>query len=183
MKIRLIIILSLLFALGTIKTSAQQFTEYEVKAAYIFNFTKFIKWPDKAFDNNASPYVLGIYGNDPFGEVLKNIILNRKSEDRKWIVKYYSKPEQIQKCHILFISDIKHSELKHVIDQVKTKPILTVGDKVDLFCEQGGIINFAAGSASKRFEINNTAASQAQLNISSKLLMLSKIISNDEIKF
>lgn len=183
MKIRVLIIISLLFALGTPKTNAQQFTEYEVKAAYIFNFTKFIKWPDKAFDNNSSPYVLGIYGNDPFGDILKNIILNRESQDRKWVVKYYSKPEQIQKCHILFISNIQNSELKHIIDHVKTKPILTVGDEISLFCEQGGIINFSSGNTPKRFEINNTAASHAQLNISSKLLMLSKIISNDEIKF
>lgn len=183
MKSRLYIILTLLSVFGSLSIKAQQFTDYEIKAAYIFNFTKFVKWPDKAFDNDNSPYVLGIYGNDPFGEIIKKIIGNRKTHGRKWVVKYYSKPEQIQQCHILFITNIQHSELKRIVGHVKRKPILTVGDEIDLFCEQGGIINFAKKNTAKRFEINNTAAFNSEISISSKLLMLSKIISNDEIKF
>jgi hypothetical protein len=173
----------LLIVFAAIVGKAQQFTEYEVKAAYVFNFTKFIKWPEKAFDNNTSPYVLGIYGEDPFGPIIKKVIANRKSHGRQWIVKYYNQPEQIKQCHILFITDIRPSELERVLKHVKKKPILTVGDNIENFCQRGGIINFTEKNAPKRFEINNATSNNAHLSISAKLLMLSKIISTDEIKF
>ncbi len=183
MKSRSTYILILIFVFGAFAGKAQQFTEYEVKAAYIFNFTKFIDWPEASFDNSASPYVLGIYGNDPFGDIIKKIIGNRQSNRRKWVVKYYNRPEQIKKCHVLFITDVKNSEVNQLLESIKDKPILSVGDEVNQFCEQGGIINFTQKNSSKRFEINNKEAKKAGLSISSKLLMLSKIITTDEIKF
>ncbi len=183
MKSRFTHIILLLFVFGALAGKAQQFTEYEVKAAYIFNFTKFINWPESSFDNSTSPYVLGIYGNDPFGEIIKKIIGNRQSNDRKWVVKYYNRPEQIKKCHILFITDVRNSEVNQLLETIENKPILSVGDEVDQFCQQGGIINFTPKNSSKRFEINNKKAKKAGLSISSKLLMLSKIITTDEIKF
>lgn len=176
-------ILLLLVVFAGLNAKAQQFTEYEVKAAYIFNFTKFIKWPASSFDNNTSPYVLGIYGNDPFGSIIKKIIGNRESNSRKWIVKYYSRPEQIKQCHILFVTDIKNSELRRLIKYLQDKSILSVGDEIDQFCQHGGMVNFTPKNAPKRFEINHKAAKNADLSISAKLLMLSKIINTDEIKF
>lgn len=183
MKRKLAYILLFLFAVASIATKAQNFTEYEVKAAYIFNFSKFIKWPQSTFDNQASPYVLGIYGKDPFGSIIKKIIGNRKSNGRNWVVKYYSRPEQIKQCHILFISDISPSELREIMEYTEKMPILTVGDEIENFCQQGGEINFTHKNSNKRFEINNKEAKKAGLSISSKLLMLSKIITTDEVKF
>ena len=162
---------------------AQKFTEYEVKAAYIFNFSKFIKWPESTFDNQASPYVLGIYGKDPFGNIIKKIIGNRKSNGRNWVVKYYSRPDQIKQCHILFITDVSPSELLRIIEHTRKIPVLTVGDEIKNFCQQGGQINFTPTNSGKRFEINNKEANKAGLSISAKLLMLSKIIKTDEVKF
>jgi len=183
LKRRLTYIFFIVLLFGSLSSKAQNFTEYEVKAAYIFNFSKFIKWPSASFDNQASPYVLGIYGNDPFGSIIKKIIGNRKSNGRNWVVKYYSRPDQIKQCHILFISDIKPSELRKVLDHTSKLPILTVGDEINKFCQQGGEINFTPKNSGKRFEINNKEANRAGLSISSKLLMLSKIISTDEVKF
>jgi hypothetical protein len=182
-KSKLTYILIALFAFGSFAAKAQKFTEYEVKAAYIFNFSKFIKWPQNSFDNQASPYVLGIYGEDPFGPIIKKIIGNRKSNGRNWVVKYYNQPEQIKQCHILFISDVSPSELRRVMEYTEKMPILTVGDELVDFCQRGGEINFTPKNSSKRFEINNKEAKKAGLSISSKLLMLSKIISTDEVKF
>lgn len=183
MKITILKILLFLFIFAGFSTKAQQFTEYEVKAAYIFNFTKFITWPNDTFDNSNAPYVLGIYGNDPFGSIIKKIIGTRESNGRKWIVKYYNRPEQIRQCHILFITDIQNSELNRLIKYLDEKPILSIGDEVQNFCQHGGMINFTPKNAAKRFEINHKVAQNANLSISAKLLMLSKIISTDEIKF
>jgi hypothetical protein len=183
LKKRLTYLILLLLIFGKLSVNAQNFTEYEVKAAYIFNFSKFIKWPPSSFDNQASPYVLGIYGDDPFGNIIKKIIGNRKSNGRNWVVKYYSRPDQIKQCHILFISDVQPSELRKIFEHTSKMPILTVGDEIKDFCQQGGEINFTPKNSNKRFEINNKEANKAGLSISSKLLMLSKIISTDEVKF
>ena len=183
MRYRLLNILVILQLFTLTSVKGQNYTEYEVKAAYIYNFTKFINWPSGSFDNSSSPFVLGIYGKDPFGSILQRIIGNRKSNGRAWVIKYYSNPEQITNCNILFISNISPSKLNRVIQHVKLLPVLTVGDNLPEFCQHGGIINFTSKKSPKRFEINNNAAKNKHISISSRLLMLAKVISDNEVKF
>ncbi|RLD64634.1 MAG: YfiR family protein [Bacteroidetes bacterium] len=166
-----------------IKVYTQSYTEYEVKAAYIFNFAKFVKWPDNSFSNKTSPFVLGIYGNNPFGVILTKTIQNRTVNGRKWVIKFINNPKDVQNCHLLFISQLKKSELYRVLNETKNKPILTIGDNIEDFCISGGILNFTQQYSKHRFEINKDIAIQSNLIISSKLLILAKIISSDEIKF
>ena len=106
-----------------IKGYTQSYTEYEVKAAYIFNFARFVKWPDSSFDSKTSPFILGIYNPDPFGVIINNTIKNRTVNDRKWIIKHFSKPEDITKCHLLFIPEVDKSELIKILNQSKNKSI------------------------------------------------------------
>ena len=161
----------------------QKFTEYEVKSAYLFNFTKFVEWPASAFENSNSPYVIGIYKNDGFGLVLNNTISGRQVNGRNVIIKYFDKPQEINDCHILFFPKISKYELINVLKVLEKKPILTVGNGIEDFCETGGIINFSQQYSRYRFEINNDIALKAKIKISSKLLVLAKIISEDEVKF
>lgn len=163
--------------------NAQKFTEYEVKAGYIYNFVRFVEWPKGTFTNETSPIVIGIYGNDRFGEIIRRTIRNSTIEGRTFIIKYYNKPTQIQQCHILFVSDITKSETIELLKVVKKKPILTVGDNIQEFCQLGGIINFTPQYSRNRFEINNTTAKNNELIISSKLLTLAKIVPINEIEF
>ena len=165
------------------KGFSQQYTEYEVKAAYIFTFAKFVKWPANAFDSKTSPFILGIYDPDPFGIIINNTIKNRTVNGRRWVIKHFSKPEDITKCQLLFIPKIKKSELIKILNKTKNKPILTIGDNIEDFCVSGGILNFTPKYSRHRFEINNDVAIQSNLIISSKVLILAKIISSDEIKF
>jgi uncharacterized protein DUF4154 len=162
---------------------SQKFTEYEVKSAYLFNFTKFVEWPQSAFKNDDSPYIIGIYKNDGFGVVLNNTIRGRIVNGRKVIIKYFNNPQEIKDCHILFFPKISKSELINVNRAIDRKPILTVGNGIEGFCETGGVINFSQQYSRYRFEINNDIALKARIKISSKLLVLAKIISEDEIKF
>ncbi|MCK4663806.1 MAG: YfiR family protein [Bacteroidales bacterium] len=164
-------------------TYSQKFTEYEVKSAYIFNFTKFVQWSESSFNSPNSPYIIGIYKNTSFGLVLKKTIEDRTVHGRKFIIKYINSPESIENCHILFLSRISKSELLMVLEHVNQFDILTVGNNIDNFCESGGIINFTKQYSRYRFEINNDAALKSKISISSKLLVLAKIISEDEIKF
>lgn len=162
---------------------AQQYTEYEVKAGYLYNFCKFVSWPDTTFANNTSPIVVGIYGLDRFGEIIRRTIRNNTIGDRPIVIKYYNTPTQIKQCHILYIGETQKSELIDLLRAVRNKAILTVGDNIEGFCHLGGIINFTPQYSRTRFEINNNTAQKNNIIISSKLLSLAKIIIVNEIEF
>ncbi|MDD2563617.1 MAG: YfiR family protein [Salinivirgaceae bacterium] len=182
---KLTISLSFLFLVILIPkiTSAQKFTEYEVKAGYIYNFARFVEWPKDSFANETSPIVIGIYGNDRFGEIIRRTIRNSSIEGRSFVIKYYNQPSQIQQCHILFVSELTKTETMNLLKVVKKKSILTVGDNIQGFCQMGGIINFTPQYDRHRFEINNITAKNNDLIISSKLLTLAKIVTINEIEF
>jgi hypothetical protein len=162
---------------------SQQYTEYELKAAYLYNFGKFVQWPEQTFKNATDPFIIGIYGSNPFGEILQQTIQNKTLQNRPVIIINISNPQDAATCHILFISKINKIELNQVLQVLANKPVLTVGDNIEEFCQSGGVVNFTGQHSQKRFEINNKASARIQLIISSKLLALSRIVTEDEIKF
>lgn len=162
---------------------SQQFTEYELKAAYLFNFGKFVQWPAESFKKPSDPFIIGIYGTNPFGEILQQTIQNKTLQNRPVILVSINNIEDAATCHILFICKTDKLQLKQLLAELHTKPVLTVGDNIEDFCQTGGIINFTSQYSQKRFEINNKASARALLNINSKLLTLSRIVTDDEIKF
>ncbi|MBI4645771.1 MAG: YfiR family protein [Bacteroidia bacterium] len=158
---------------------SQQYTEYEVKTAYIFNFSKFIEWPDSAMPGNDKPFIIGIFGDDRFTEIFPVVIADRQIKGKDWTIKVYKEPQEIN-CQILIITSAEKNIVNNLLSLLKNKPVLTIGDDIDNFCESGGIINFTLKHANKQFEINNEAALRANLIISSKLLTLAKIVKYDE---
>ncbi len=177
---KFIIILLLVVFTGFVnKTYAQQYSEYELKAAYIYNFGKFVKWPEKSLKKE---FIIGVYGLNPFKGILKEALQGRQLYGRPIKIIYFTNLKNIDKCNILFIPKVKKEELLQIINAVKNSPVLTVGDNIDDFCVSGGNINFTPKFSKYRFYINNNAAKRKRLIISSKLLSLSKIIT-DEIKF
>jgi len=178
--------LILIFAISVFvlpNANAQKYSEYEVKAAYLYNFIKFIQWPATAFETKDSEFVIGIYGYDPFKNTLKEVLANNTVQNRKLVIKYFKTPDEIKNCHLLFISDVDEEELSIIIKKINKTPVLTVGNNIKNFCLLGGIINFTKQDAKHRFVINNNQAVNANLKISSKLLFLAKTISDDEDKF
>jgi len=163
----------LLFALQTI---AQQFTEYEVKAAFLCNFAKFVEWPETKFQTDTSAIIIGIYGEDPFGDMMKRVSRNAQVGNRKVRIKRYEKAEDAYKCHILFVGKMQPgTQLKDVLTILKGTYVLTVSER-DNFCQSGGMINFSKKRIKYGFEINARAAKLAGLKISAKLLTLAEIV-------
>lgn len=162
---------------------SQQYTEYELKAAYLFNFGKFVQWPEETFKNTSDPFIIGIYGNNPFGTILQQTIQNKTLQNRPIIIINITSIEDAATCHILFICKTNKFNLNQILQYLSNKPVLTVGDNIEDFCQSGGIINFTGQHSQKRFEINNKASLRVLLTISSKLLALSRIVTDDEIKF
>ena len=154
---------------------ADAVTEYDIKAAFLLNFAKFVVWPDSSFQDSSSPIIIGILGNDPFGSVLDNIVKNEKVKGRKIIVKRSKQLSDLRGSHILFVSSSEQSRLGSIIHETSGWHALTVGD-VPGFANHGGIINFVIRDNKVKFEINTAAANTADLKISSQLLKLAKII-------
>ena len=151
---------------------AQKASEYQVKADFLFNFSKFLEWPSVALGQPNEPFVVGILGNDPFGNYLDEITAGEKIMDRPMVVKRFNSIHDIDKCHILFIN--LPGESSEVLNTLKGKSVLTVSDEQD-FNRNGGIIRFYSDNDTIRLQINLDAAKTANLNVSSKLLRIAKI--------
>jgi len=176
----MLIVISLI-SLMSITNAMCQFTEYELKAAYTFKFAKFIEWPANNISNDT--ITIGIYKEDPFGVVLEKTMIGRKANGKDWKIIRTQKRTDLEKCDIVFFSDIEKYELSKILDQLKNKPILTIGDEIIDFCEMGGTINFTPQFSEYQFEINNDVAKSKNIRISHKLLLLAKVISNNEDEF
>jgi hypothetical protein len=164
---RTLALVILLAAPGTAR--AQVASEYDVKAAFLYNFTKFVEWPSAAFDER-SDFQLCVLGEDPFGRSLK-VVENEKVAGRGITLLRTPKLEEAEGCHILFISRSERSRISQILLDLGTAPVLTVAD-TDGFLSHGGIINFKLEGSKVRFEINQEAAERVGIKISSKLLRL-----------
>jgi hypothetical protein len=166
--------------------------EYRVKAAFLYNFIKFVDWPKKKVTDNNEPIIIGIIGKDPFGKTFKPIA-NRQVKGKDVIIKRFKslkeleesrnknkselhqQIEAIRKCHLLFICRSEKQKLKEILNIVKGHYVLTVGD-TEGFLESGSVIEFVMTERKVRFEINMTAARRAKLKIRSQLLRLAEKI-------
>jgi hypothetical protein len=146
--------------------------EYQVKAAFLFNFAKFVEWPPAAFADAKSPIVIGILGDNPFGEDLAKTVRDKTVNNRPiTIKKEFRSLADATNCHILFISTSEKQRLPEIFKGLREASVLTVGE-TDGFTEAGGMINFVAEGKKIRFQIKDATAKGAGLKISSKLLSL-----------
>jgi uncharacterized protein DUF4154 len=157
---------------------ASDSSEYLIKAGFIYNFAKFVEWPSTSFPQSDAPIVIGILGTDPFGSVLDRIVADKKIGSRGFVVRRYkwSKDlKDLRECQILFVSSSEKAHTDEILEFVKWLPILTIGETPG-FAERGGVIRFTVEDNRVRFEVSVDAAHNANLNISSRLLTLAKII-------
>jgi hypothetical protein len=143
--------------------------EYRVKAAFLWNFAKFIQWPTNAFTNDAAPFIIGVLEENPFGDDLEKTVRGKQINTRPITVKTFRTAAEARECHMLFISE--KNRLAEIFKTLRGAPVLTVGE-TEKFNETGGMINFVFEGNKIRFQINDDAAKAENLNISSKLLSL-----------
>jgi hypothetical protein len=153
--------------------AAQVSKEYQVKAVFLFRFTQFVKWPLQAFPTAQSPIVLGVLGENPFGDALELAVRGETVNGRSLNVKEFKDVKETGDCQVLFISRSETAHLPGIFDALKGRSVLTVGDD-DSFSDRGGMIQFVTEGNRVRFKINRKAAEAAQLKLSSKLLRLAE---------
>ena len=172
------------------RAESAQSREYQVKAAFLYNFIKFVDWPEEKMTDSNEPIIIGIIGKSPFGNAFEPLKA-KKIKGRSVVVKRFKgfeklkkssekdkselgrKIEALRKCHLLFICSSEKKNLKEIINSVKDHSVLTI-DGMKGFLEAGGIIKFLMEEKKINFEINLTAAERTGLKIRSQLLRLAK---------
>ena len=167
-------VLCIALSLGVAARVGAESTEYSVKAAFIYNFAKFVEWPSESFAGD-KPFVIGVLGQDPFKRVLDEAVSGKTVREKRIVVKRVSRIEDATDCHILFISDSEKDDLARIIKHLDRLPVLTVSD-VGRFADRGGMIQLVMDQNRVRFAINLAATEQTGLKPSSQLLKLARIV-------
>lgn len=153
-------------------TSSDTERQYKLKAGFLFRFLSFVQWPDQAFDVSGN-IIIGILGENPFGNAFKPVEGNRVGR-RKLVIEHYDQDtdsERLKRCHLLFISSSMENRYKNILKALKGYPVLTVSE-IHGFADSGGMIRFITDRNNVVFVINNSAAARAGIKIRSKLLRL-----------
>lgn len=164
-----------LLAFGLVASAATT-TEYEVKAAFLYNFAKFIQWP--AADKAPGGINLCLLGQNPFGRAL-DALEGKSVQGKPLHVRHLSGPDEIAGCQMLFISDSEAAQVPRVLEELKNlQGVLSVSD-IRGFADAGGMIELFIKSNRVRFAVNLGAATDAGLTVSSKLLRLATRVDGD----
>lgn len=158
----------------------QPFPENQVKAAFLYHFTKYIEWPPQVFASAHSGIVLGHLASDPFRGAVEEVIEGRLVDGRALVWKKFDQPPRGGECHVLYIGSDDESRMKQALAKLRAEPILTVGDS-EAFGRAGGIVWFRVSGNRVRFAINLDAARRAGLQISSRLLGVATVVGDRDI--
>jgi YfiR/HmsC-like len=153
-------------------------SEFQVKAAYLYNFGRFVEWPNEnAYDKNDA-FEICVLGADPFGPTLDATLARETIDGKSVAAKRISKPQDVDSCRIVFISSSEESHLREVLMALDKASVLTVSD-IPRFSERGGMIGFIREGNRVRFDVNLASARDARLTLSSELLKVATNVRQD----
>ena len=144
-------------------------TEYEVKATYLYNFSRFVEWPAKVTQAPSGSFVICVLGQDPFGPALNAILADEATTGKTVVAQRIPTPEDALNCRVLFISSSENTRLKQILTTLGEASVLTVSELPD-FTQRGGMVQFVSEGSRVRFEVNLASAEHAGLTLSSELL-------------
>ena len=150
-------------------------TDYDVKAAYLYNFGRFVEWPGKVAATQGGSFTVCVLGQDPFGPSLDATLAGETIGGKAVVARRISSAQESDNCQILFLSLTEASRLNKIITDLNKKPVLTVSD-MPQFLKSGGMIQFVLEEKRIRFEVNLTATQRAGLALSSELLKVATVV-------
>jgi hypothetical protein len=162
-----------LLGLSALTVRADVSKEYQLKAAFVFNFTKFVDWPVGLFADETSPIVIGVLGRNPFEDKLANLVKDRLVNGRAVTVRFVTAADDLRTVHLLFVPS--GEEPPGSAPAWQNSALVTVGES-GAFAALGGIITFKQDADKVRFEINLVTAERNELKISAQLLKLATAV-------
>ncbi len=145
--------------------------EDSLKAAYLYNFTKFIEWPASAFTGTTAPFTVCVFADDRFRREVDSALRGEKVESHP--IELATNPDDLKQCHLVYFGRTELDRHAKRLPELRTAPVLTVGEGLQ-FLEQGGLIGFVVDSDRVRFAVSRRAAAAAGLTVSSKLLRVAR---------
>lgn len=167
--------LVLLTSLGSALAQQTVSKEYQIKAAYLYNFAKFVEWPADSFTNSDSPLVIGVFGQNPFGQELQAIAQAHQINGRPIVIRSITSAADAAGVHLMFVCATDDDQAAAILGSLKNTAILTVGESRK-FMDAGGIIDFVRESDKVRFEVSAVEAERHGLKISAQLLKLATVV-------
>jgi len=164
----------LLFA-GSLALGQQKPSEYQVEAAYLYNFGRFVEWPAKGSPPQNRSFTICILGEDPFGQALDATLAGETIGNQRVAARRISSPQMSADCQILFISSSEAKRLNKIIEALDKSAVLTVSD-IPQFSQRSGMIQFVLEGNRIRFEVNLAATQRAGLTLSSDLLKVATAV-------
>ncbi len=155
--------------------SGQPVPEYEVKAAYLFNFVKFVAWPPESLGSPSDPLSICTLSDNPFGDALEAALAGKTFSGRPIVSRQVNGAAQARACQILFVSAAAERSFRAMASDLKGAGVLAVGES-EGFLSEGGVINFKLDSGHVRLQVNIKAAEGQRLHISAKLLSLADVV-------
>lgn len=165
------LVMALLVAFTTMAGTPAEYPEHQVKAAWMFNFTRFVDWPATAFPSKDSPCVVGVLGKDPFRGELESAFTGKFLNGRKFELRRLKRDDDAAKCHILFIPAGERRAWRELQPALAKAPVLTIGE-ADGFLDLGAIVNFMIQDGSIAFEIDLRNAQKAGLKFDANVLKI-----------
>jgi uncharacterized protein DUF4154 len=149
--------------------------EYQLKAAFLLNFARFVEWPSDAFASDKTSITFCVFRHDPFGSALDEVIRGKLVNSRAFLVKRTNELPELYSCQLVFVGVREAKLLPEILASLKGVSALVVGEVED-FAERGGAIEFFLENNKLRFAVNVDAIGRARLQASSKLLALARIV-------
>jgi uncharacterized protein DUF4154 len=157
-----------------LRAQSAELPEIQVKAAFLFNFIKFVDWPATSFVKASSSISVCIVGSDEFSSAFEGLVKGKELGGRALAVRR-SDPGTLSGCHVVYVSESRKRDVQVILREVRGRAVLTVGD-VEQFTHKGGVIGFYERDHRLRFSVNPDAGARAGLHISSKLLSLATVV-------
>jgi hypothetical protein len=168
-----------LICLAPTASRSEPTREYQLKAAFLFNFSQFVEWPESSFANADAPFVIGVLGKDPFGNFLDQLVRGEHVQSRSVHVRRFDDIRDVEDCQILFVARSEAPQWKAIVDEMRGRSVLTVTDG-DGVVSNDGIIRFSTASGKIRLVVDLDAARQSDLRISSKLLRTAEVVDSSK---
>ncbi len=153
---------------------AQENREYLIKAGFLYNLAKFLEYPAGSFKNDTCPFILLIYGTDPFGSAVE-AIRDKPIKGRRLVVKQAQRLEQLEEAHMVYIGSSEKRNLKAIFAALSGRPVLTVSDQ-NFFAEAGGMVGLVTAEEKIKLEINLEAVKPSRIGVDFQLLKLARIV-------
>ena len=178
MEILRILLLAVLLAAVAAEPQATASLDQKVKAAYLYNFAKFVEWPPESATPNSNALAVCVLDDEAFAEVVEQTVRGKTANGRPFVVRRNPEPQQIRSCHILFIGAVERKRWGRLVEAVAGSGVLTVSD-TDRFTHIRGIINFIVEGNRIQFEVNVDAVARSGLRISSRLLQVARVVRDE----